>query len=349
MLWLNTVVAQPSASFQQYYYYYKGSPVTFAPIVTYQFDNKLYFEGRYNYEDVNTASLYVGRTFDAGSDLSISFTPIAGAVFGFYKGASLGANLYVNYKRLNLSHQPQYTLSVDARENNFLYSWSDLSLDITNNISVGVSAQHTKMYSEKGMLEKGVLVQFSFKNWSLPVYTYNPESSDRYFLIGLNYEWEGKKSKKQEMKVQPDFTSHLPALGERGNNAEKKEPSKPQTEAFTSANLNSIHPATAIVAGRDDNHFALLAGSFKSLEEAQSFKNKIINASNKQACIYTENSVYKVRLSDFKDREEAERFRTEVLGNFSTGVSVIYAYRVKDVELDLVEKVKGYKRLDRTQ
>ncbi len=202
MLWLNNVVAQPTASVQQYYYYYKGSPVTFAPIVSYQSDNKLYFEGRFNYEDINTASFYVGRTFDAGSDLSVSFTPIAGAVFGFYKGASLGANVYVNYKRLNLYHQPQYTVSIDSRENNFLYSWSDLSIDITDHFAVGLSAQHTKMYFEKGMLEKGVMVQFAFKNWSLPIYSYNPASADRYFLIGLTYEWEGKRRKKQEESVQ---------------------------------------------------------------------------------------------------------------------------------------------------
>ncbi len=342
-MWLNKSQAQPSASFQQYYYYYKGSPGTYAPIVSYEFNNNLYLEGRYNYEDINTGSLYIGKTFETSSALSVSFTPIAGAVFGFYKGASIGANLYVNYKRLNLSHQPQYTLSTAGKENNFLYSWSDLSLDLTDNIAVGVSAQHTKTTYEKSLLEKGVMLQFSFKNWSLPIYAYNPQSSDRYFLIGLNYEWEGKKHKKKKAGSDPDIGNAEAVVEKDKNNlVEKPAPALVRTMiASTEGPALKVRPT--VVKDPANSLFALIAGSFSDLIEAEKLIGNLPGSYGKQASVFIENGLYKVRITGFKNRGEAEGFRTAVLGNLSTAASVIYAYRTENLQMDLVEKSRRLK------
>jgi hypothetical protein len=62
-------------------------------------------------------------------------------------------------------------------------------LGISENLFVGVSFQHTKSYREKGLLEKGLLVEASFKKWAFPVYLYNPVSKERYFVLGANFEW----------------------------------------------------------------------------------------------------------------------------------------------------------------
>jgi len=323
--------AQSSGSFQQYYYYYTGSSSTFAPIVNYKFENNLYLEGRYNYEDLHTASLYVGKTFENSSDFSLSFTPIAGAVFGLYKGASLGANLYVDYKKFSLSYQPQYTLSIASKENNFIYSWSDLTYEISKNFSFGVSAQFTKMYQVKSMVEKGVMLQFSYKNLTLPIYAYNPQSPDRYFLLGLTLEWEGKKRKKTEEKKDPVIPNPVPLIAAK----KEKEPAKEEITS-TAIAKNPVKPSVnASVAIKKtipdpaNSLYALVVGNFSDLEKANLLKQKLTNAGKRQVSVYPEGNVYKLRMTGFADRKEAETFKAKFLSNISANTSFIQAYKIE--------------------
>src|SRR5438477_11948161 len=50
----------------------------------------LHLEGRYNYEDMNTASLWVGRRFRFGKEVEFVFVPMAAVVFGSTNGMAPG-------------------------------------------------------------------------------------------------------------------------------------------------------------------------------------------------------------------------------------------------------------------
>ena len=47
--------------------------------------------------------------------------------------------------------------------------------------------------------EAGVLVGFIKNKWTMPVYLFNPLSKEKYFIVGINLEWEenNKKSSKK--------------------------------------------------------------------------------------------------------------------------------------------------------
>lgn len=357
--WLPSIVqAQPSATFQQYFYY-ADNVVTIAPIVGYQFNNSLYLEGRYNYEDLNTFSFYAGKTFGNDAALTYTFTPMLGGVLGNYKGASLGANFSLEYKRFYFSSQPQYTLSRAGRENHFFYNWADLSCEVFKGFSLGISTQYTQAFQSSGLLEKGLFMEVAFKKWALPVYLFNPQADERYFLFGLTYEWEGKKRKKTPEEPMPtpfpadSSAAVLAAKPKETSFSENRNqviasavPNKSggsdQREQATGANIpgyvvNSIAPVQ-----RQDpagSLFALTIGNYNDIDQANAIKANVLS-SGKQAIVYAEGTNYKIRMTGFVNRNEAESFKTKFSKAAGIDESQIQAYQVKSLQLELVEKSK---------
>ncbi|MVN21825.1 hypothetical protein [Mucilaginibacter arboris] len=194
-LWHN-VTAQPHIGLQQYYYMGIYKTFTIVPIATYQSSKNWYAEGRYNYEAVNTLSLYGGKTFEKKAAVSYSASPILGVVLGQMNGGSAGINLEMDYRKFNFNTQTQFTFSVQQLTNNFIYSWSDLTYQFLEKFSAGVSLQQTKLYQVNGAFEKGFLIKTGIKNWNFPLYVFRPESNERYFVLGINYDWQQKNSAK---------------------------------------------------------------------------------------------------------------------------------------------------------
>jgi len=175
---------QSNGTCEQYYYLGKNGLFNWVPILTYNTPSDWYIEARGNYEAINSASLYFGKTFKKNALLSYSIIPIAGLVMGSFSGGSVGANVALDYKNISLSSQSQYTFSIENRATNFTYSWSDLTYQLKKWMSAGLSLQQTG-----GLFEKGILVQGVFKNLSVPLYVFNPATRERHFVLGLNVEW----------------------------------------------------------------------------------------------------------------------------------------------------------------
>jgi hypothetical protein len=177
---------QSNGSFEQDYYLGVHRSFCWVPVVGCHLPNNWYFEARGNYEAVNSASLYFGKVFGKKGLISYSITPVAGLVMGMFNGGSVGANVALDYKKLSFSSQSQYTFSIENGATNFTYSWSDLTYQVKKWVSAGVSLQQTR-----GLFEKGILVRVAYKNLSIPLYVFNPATSERYFVLGLNLEWGG--------------------------------------------------------------------------------------------------------------------------------------------------------------
>lgn len=64
--------------------------------------NKLHLEGRYNYEDLNTASFWAGRTFKFGKGVKFVLVPMAAIVVGNTNGIAPGLEIEVMYKKIDL-------------------------------------------------------------------------------------------------------------------------------------------------------------------------------------------------------------------------------------------------------
>ena len=62
--------------------------------------NKLHLEARYNYEDRETFSGWIGYNFSGGDDVfSYTFTPMLGGVVGLSNGVAPGLEFTLTYKK----------------------------------------------------------------------------------------------------------------------------------------------------------------------------------------------------------------------------------------------------------
>ena len=201
------IKSQSKLSLEQYSFMGAGQSSLLAPVAHYESRQKWYAEARYNYEDMNTFSLYAGRTFSRQRDLSWSFTPMIGGMAGKLKGGSFGLNSELSYRKFNFSSQAQYSVSAGSRNDNFFYNWSELWYAPADWVYTGIALQHTRIYATNTLLDPGVLLGFSYNQWSFPVYSFNPFDSGRYFVVGINWEWNQGKNKRK--KIDPPIVNTL--------------------------------------------------------------------------------------------------------------------------------------------
>jgi hypothetical protein len=183
-------LAQSEAGFEQYTYIGGAQGNTIAPLIHYQTKNKWYTEARYNYEDLQTFSLYAGRTFSSARAFEYSFTPMVGAMAGKLQGGLLGLNMNLGYKNFYFSSQSQYAVSATGRNDNFFFSWSEFGYQPLTWIYGGVSLQHTQLYNTASTMEPGILLGVSIKQWTIPVYGFNIFHGEQYFVVGINWQWK---------------------------------------------------------------------------------------------------------------------------------------------------------------
>lgn len=186
------IKAQSHGGVDQYYSVRKTKPVSVIPIIYMETADHWYGECRYNYEADETLSVHAGRTFKGTKGVAYSFSPIVGIVAGKFDGYSLGLNSVVEYKRYSLSSQCQYAVSAKDHNLNFAYNWTDASYRVVPHISLGISVQQTKTFCSS-MTEAGVFVKAVFKKWAVPVYYFNPPGREKYFMVGVSYEWQQKQ------------------------------------------------------------------------------------------------------------------------------------------------------------
>jgi hypothetical protein len=192
-LWIGLMMSHAlgvcgQAAFEQYYYIQKNEPLTLVPIVHIQNDRNWYVEARYNYEELRSASVYVGKNFSKESEsLYYSVTPIIGGVAGKFTGGSAGMNLQVEYGKFFFYSQSQFTFTPKSKGNNFLFGWAELAVEPLPWVYLGLSLQHTHDLRTHGKVtEEGIVIGFNFRRWTFPLYGFNLGDSQRYFILGIN-------------------------------------------------------------------------------------------------------------------------------------------------------------------
>lgn len=186
-----TGFTQSQGGMEQYYYLFQEGDLVQVPMIHYQSSSNWYGEIRYNYEDMKTFSFYAGKVFSKESRLSYSILPILGGVMGKFNGGSVGLNISMDYDQLFFSTQSQCTFSSEDQIHNFFFSWSELGFQVKEWIYTGLAVQQTLFWQTSSMLtEPGIVVGFSFKDWTFPLYTFRPMSTDAYYVLGINWKWD---------------------------------------------------------------------------------------------------------------------------------------------------------------
>lgn len=186
--------AQSKMVFENYNYLGQPGSGSVVPMMHFETKNNWYAELRYNYEEVNTLSFFGGKTFSPGGEKRYGLTPLAGFSVGDFTGVSAGLNIDAEWDKTFLASQSQYSMATKQGADNFFFNWSELGCDLSNNFFGGLAVQLTLQH-DNNSTEPGFFAGLNFSNISIPVYVFSPFTKDRYFVIGIYYEYtmKGKK------------------------------------------------------------------------------------------------------------------------------------------------------------
>lgn len=148
--------------------------------------NKLHLEARYNYEDLETFSGWVGYNISGGKKIEYTITPMIGGVVGLSNGIAPGLEFTFTLNKFELYNESEYFFDADANENNFFYSWVDFTYAPKDWLWVGLSGQRTRLYQTDLDIQRGLLVGGGYKSWELTGYLYNLGFDDPFVLITLS-------------------------------------------------------------------------------------------------------------------------------------------------------------------
>lgn len=143
----------------------------------------LHLEARYNYEALDSGSLFAGWTFAGGDALSYEFTPILGVVFGAKQGVAPGFEASVAYGIVDFYTEAEYVHDIEVRDDSYTYAWSELGFSPLTWLRFGIVGQRSRAYESDREIQRGGFAQFTFGKLTLGTYVFNPDDSADQFVI----------------------------------------------------------------------------------------------------------------------------------------------------------------------
>jgi len=148
---------------------------------------RLHLEARYNYEDLETASLWAGYNLHIGDKLTLDATPMFGVVFGNTTAIAPGYEISLTWKRFNLSSQGEYVDNTNDKARNFFYSWDELVYSPRDWFHAGLALQHTRAYASPVDLQPGASFGIVHRRWDFTTYIFNVGLNTPTAVLGLAY------------------------------------------------------------------------------------------------------------------------------------------------------------------
>jgi len=163
-----------------------GSRDRVTPIV-YADRGALHLEARYNYEDLETASLFAGWTFEHGDELAMSFTPMLGAVAGDTKGIAPALEFDLGWQRVAWYAEMEYLFDLEDSDDDFFYSWSTLTYGLTDWLRAGLVTERSRLVDTDVSLQRGLALEVARAHLGLSLYAYNIGTDDSYAVVSLGF------------------------------------------------------------------------------------------------------------------------------------------------------------------
>jgi len=104
----------------------------------------LHLEARYNYENLDTGSAWLGYHFSVGDPLTFELTPMLGGVFGDTTGLAPGYKGSLSWWKLELYSEGEYVFDTRSSSDSFFYTWSELTLAPVDWFRFGGVVQRTE-------------------------------------------------------------------------------------------------------------------------------------------------------------------------------------------------------------
>jgi hypothetical protein len=143
---------------------------------------RLHLEARFNYEDRDTGSAWIGCNFAVGEALQLEITPMLGVVAGRTSGIATGYKGSLGWRRFALYSEAEYVFDRDDSADSFLYTWSELTLAPAERWRFGLVAQRTRVYETDFDIQRGILLGASFDGLDVTGYVLNPDDAPTFVL-----------------------------------------------------------------------------------------------------------------------------------------------------------------------
>jgi hypothetical protein len=150
---------------------------------------KLHLEARYNYEALDTGSMWIGYNLHVGKEVSFEFTAMLGGVFGDLAGIAPGFEAALNWRSLGLYSEGEYVLDTTNNEDSFYYSWSELTISPVGWLHAGLVGQRTRVYESPREFQRGILAGFSLGSTEITGYVFNPDDSSPLWVLSARAEF----------------------------------------------------------------------------------------------------------------------------------------------------------------
>jgi len=145
----------------------------------------LHLEARYNYESLDTGSIWFGYNFSGGKTVQWELTPIIGGVFGDTTGIAPGFKGSLAWWKLELYSENEYVADTGNHEDSFFYNWSELTLVPVDWFRFGLVTQRTRAYKTDRDIQRGLVAGVSFKRLNFTGYAFNPDADKPSFVFAV--------------------------------------------------------------------------------------------------------------------------------------------------------------------
>ena len=154
---------------------------------TFRADSRgLHLEARYNYEDRASLSLFAGANLEMGDAVTLSLTPMFGAVIGRTAGVIPALELGLAWERLEAYAEAEYVLFSGGDAEDYFYMWSELGFRATDWLRAGGAAQRTRVHHADRDVQPGLLVGTRRARVDGTVYVFSPGGEDSYMVLSVS-------------------------------------------------------------------------------------------------------------------------------------------------------------------
>lgn len=145
----------------------------------------LHLEGRYNYEALQTGSLWVGWNLGWGKSLQLALTPMLGGVFGSENGVAPGLEFTLSWGPMQLSSQDEFVFNLSDWGESDFYSWSQLTGSPVGWLQTGLALQRTRLVSTSRVVQWGPLVGVQIWKLNGSIYWFDPGQVSQYWVASV--------------------------------------------------------------------------------------------------------------------------------------------------------------------
>jgi hypothetical protein len=149
----------------------------------------LHLEARYNYENLETGSVWIGYNFGGGETLAWELTPLLGGVFGETSGIAPGYKGSVSWRRIELYSEGEYVFASGTSSDSFFYNWSELTLAPVEWFRGGLVTQRTRVYQTDRDIQRGILLGMTYEKLDVTTYVFNPDDSKPTVVVAVTVSW----------------------------------------------------------------------------------------------------------------------------------------------------------------